>query len=65
MDAQTITLAAIGDLEVTRRALILEIQARDEYIKDLEGRLGIVRNEDGSIQNGNGLVVPDKEIVLP
>jgi len=67
MDAQTITLAAIGDLEVTRRALILEIQARDEYIKDLEGRLGIVRNEDGSLPNGNGngLVVPDKEIVLP
>jgi hypothetical protein len=52
MDQQTITLAAIGDLEVTRRALIMEIQARDEYIKELEGRLGIVRNEDGSLQNG-------------
>ena len=67
MNQQEIMLAAIGDLEVTRRALIMEIQARDEYIKELEGKLGIVRNEDGSLAeaNGNGLVLPDTEIVLP
>jgi len=63
MNQQEITLAAIGDLEVTRRALIMEIQARDELIKEYEERLGITRNEDGSIQNG--LVLPDTEIVLP
>ena len=58
MNQQEITLAAIGDLEVTRRALIMEIQARDEYIKELEGRLGIVRNEDGAIvEPQNGQVV--------
>jgi len=67
MDQQTIMLAAIGDLEVTRRSLIMEIQARDEYIKGLEERLGIVRNEDGSLHeaNGNGIVLPETEIVLP
>ena len=70
MNQQEITLAAIGDLEVTRRALIMEIQARDEYIKELEDKLGIVRNEDGSLpaasSNGSGILVPEeKEIVLP
>ena len=63
MNQHEVMLAAIGDLEVTRRALIMEIQARDELIKEYEERLGITRNEDGSIQNG--LVLPDTEIVLP
>jgi hypothetical protein len=36
---QMIMLAAIGDLEVTRRQLIMELQARDERIKDLEVKL--------------------------
>jgi hypothetical protein len=35
-DQQTLILAAIGDLEITRRQLILEIQARDERIQELE-----------------------------
>jgi hypothetical protein len=67
MNQQEIMLAAIGDLEVTRRQLIMEIQARDEYIQELEGKLGIVRNEDGSLHeaSANGLVLPDTEIVLP
>lgn len=39
MNQQELTLAAIGDLEVTRRALIMEIQARDERIAELEARL--------------------------
>jgi hypothetical protein len=59
MNQQEIMLAAIGDLEVTRRALIMEIQARDARIAELEEQLGIPSS------NGNGLVVPDKEIVLP
>ena len=41
MDTQTITLAAIGDLEVTRRALIMEIQARDQRIEELEAKLAL------------------------
>jgi len=39
MNQQEIMLAAIGDLEVTRRALIMEIQARDERITELEAKL--------------------------
>jgi len=67
MDQQTIILASIGDLEVTRRTLILEIQARDEYIKDLEGRLGIEHPERPVAEvSGNGIVLPEeKEIVIP
>jgi hypothetical protein len=57
MNQQEVMLAAIGDLEVTRRTLIMEIQARDEYIKELEERLGIVRDEQGAIQSQNGQVV--------
>lgn len=57
MNQHEVMLAAIGDLEVTRRALIMEIQARDEYIKELEEKLGIVRDEQGAIQSQNGQVV--------
>ena len=39
MDAQAVVLAAIGDLEVTRRTLIMEIQARDARIAELEARV--------------------------
>jgi len=53
MNQQEIMLAAIGDLEVTRRALIMEIQARDELIKEYEEKLGIVRDEEPA----NGQVV--------
>lgn len=45
MNQQEIMLAAIGDLEVTRRALIMEIQARDARIAELEEQLGIPANE--------------------
>ena len=62
MNQQEIMLASIGDLEVTRRALIMEIQARDERIKELEEQLGIRQAES----NGSGILVPEeKEIVLP
>lgn len=37
--AQMVMLAAIGDLEVTRRQLIMELQARDERITELEVKL--------------------------
>ena len=50
MNQHEVMLAAIGDLEVTRRALIMEIQARDERIKELEAQLGLV-TADGT-QNG-------------
>ena len=39
MNEQEIILATIGDLEVTRRQLIMEIQARDERIAELEAQL--------------------------
>jgi len=59
MNQQEIMLASIGDLEVTRRQLIMEIQARDERIKELEAQLGIT-HEDPS---ANGAV--PQEIVVP
>jgi len=51
MNQQEIMLASIGDLEVTRRQLIMEIQARDERIKELEAQLGISeqRPENGQM----------------
>jgi len=52
MDQQTIMLAAIGDLEVTRRALIMEIQARDERIKELEEKLAVYEPPVGKPENG-------------
>ena len=45
MNPQEVMLAAIGDLEVTRRQLIMEIQARDERIAELEEKLGLPENE--------------------
>lgn len=39
IDGQTLALAAIGDLEVTRRGLIMEIQERDKQIAELQKRL--------------------------
>lgn len=66
MNQQEVMLAAIGDLEVTRRALIMEIQARDQYIAELEEKLGIEHPElPVGEANGSGILVPDKEIVLP
>jgi hypothetical protein len=41
MNQQEIMLAAIGDLEVTRRQLIMEIQARDQRIAELEAKLAL------------------------
>ena len=51
MNQQEIMLASIGDLEVTRRQLIMEIQARDERIKELEAQLGISQEkpENGQV----------------
>jgi hypothetical protein len=46
MDQQEIILATIGDLEISRRQLIMEIQARDTYIKELEEKLGITHDEN-------------------
>lgn len=60
MSPQEIMLAAIGDLEVTRRQLILEIQARDERIAELEAKLAEYEPSNGSV-----ILVPDKEIVRP
>jgi hypothetical protein len=36
---QMVMLAAIGDLEIARRQLIMEIQARDARIAELEREL--------------------------
>ena len=51
MNQQEIMLASIGDLEVTRRQLIMEIQARDERIAELEAQLGISQEkpENGQV----------------
>ena len=46
MNQQEIMLAAIGDLEVTRRQLIMEIQARDERIAELEAELADRAGDD-------------------
>ena len=46
MDQQEIILATIGDLEISRRQLIMEIQARDKYIKELEEKLGITHDDE-------------------
>jgi len=59
MNQHEVMLAAIGDLEVTRRALIMEIQARDARIAELEAQLAESQN------GGTQLAIPDKEIVLP
>jgi tetrahydromethanopterin S-methyltransferase subunit B len=61
MDQQTIMLASIGDLEVNRRMLILELQARDERIAELEEKLA--RYEPSMEPQNNGQVV--EEVVLP
>jgi hypothetical protein len=42
---QMVMLAAIGDLEVTRRSLIMEIQARDAKIEELELELLALKDE--------------------
>lgn len=46
IDQQTIILASIGDLEVTRRQLIMEIQARDERIAELEAKLAVYEPQE-------------------
>jgi len=47
MNQQEIMLASIGDLEVTRRQLIMEIQARDERIAELEEKLALYEPAEG------------------
>jgi hypothetical protein len=64
MDQQTIILASIGDLEVTRRTLILEIQARDEVIADLKQRLAVYEPEEDPAA-GNGQVSLLDEVEVP
>jgi len=46
IDQQTIIFASIGDLEVTRRTLMIEIQARDQKIAELEAELRELKGED-------------------
>lgn len=46
---QTLVFAAIGDLEVTRRQLILEVQKRDERIAELEAELAEFRTNNGKV----------------
>jgi hypothetical protein len=46
MNQQEVMLAAIGDLEVTRRQLIMEIQARDERIAELEAKLAEKKEDE-------------------
>jgi len=41
MNQHEVMLAAIGDLEVTRRALIMEIEARDQVIAELQEKLAV------------------------
>jgi hypothetical protein len=53
MDQQEIILATIGDLEVSRRQLIMEIQARDRYIAELEEKLGIDKEKEAAEKNGS------------
>ena len=60
MNQQEIMLAAIGDLEVTRRALIMEIQARDARIEELEERLAAYEPE-GRPENGQ-MVLEEVEV---
>jgi hypothetical protein len=52
MDQQEIILATIGDLEISRRQLIMEIQSRDKYIAELEEKLGITHDEE-QVENGS------------
>ena len=39
MDQQEVILATIGDLEISRRQLIMEVQARDQRIAELEAQI--------------------------
>jgi nitrate reductase NapAB chaperone NapD len=58
VNQQEIMLAAIGDLEVTRRALIMEIQARDERIAELEAEVASLGGREVSDENQkNGQMV--------
>jgi hypothetical protein len=52
MNQHEVMLAAIGDLEVTRRALIMEIQARDEIIAELRAKY-----EPEVLESANGQMV--------
>jgi len=61
MNQQEIMLAAIGDLEVTRRALIMEIQARDERIAELEERLAVYEPPEDKPENGQ-MVLEEVEV---
>lgn len=45
---QMVMLAAIGDLEVTRRQLVMEIQAREKRIEELE--LEILALKDATVE---------------
>jgi len=51
MNQHEVMLAAIGDLEVTRRALIMEIQARDEIIAELRAKYE-PQPENGKLAEG-------------
>jgi len=63
MNQQEIMLASIGDLEVTRRALIMEIQARDEIIAELRAKYEPEQVEDPAA--GNGQVSLLDEVTVP
>jgi hypothetical protein len=46
MDQQLLTLTIIGDLEVSRRQLVIELQVRDERIAELEQRLAEAERDE-------------------
>jgi len=53
MNQQETVLAAIGDLEVTRRMLIMEIEHRDGIIAELRERLAAYEPpENGKLAEG-------------
>jgi len=53
MNQHEVMLAAIGDLEVTRRALIMEIEARDQVIAELQEKLAVYEPpENGKLAEG-------------
>jgi len=54
MNQHEVMLAAIGDLEVTRRALIMEIQARDERIAELEEKLAVYESAEPTVNGSVG-----------
>lgn len=60
MNQQEVILATIGDLEVSRRQLIMEIQARDEIIAELRAKYEpeAVAAEQAAAEKNGSVVLP-------